>query len=129
MTLVDSADSIIMLYSYTGFPERSLVVFSKEKVETPKEVDAEEAKPISDEKMKSEAVQEISEVAITDPEKALEEEAAEQRRVIPAIQPATTETDNRVKMNVMSGLSIILTLMSILVAFRYAVTRPVTCRV
>ena len=129
MTLIDSADSIIMLYSYTGFPERSLVVFSKEKVETPKEVDAEEAKPISDEKMKSEAVQEISEVAITDPEKALEEEAAEQRRVIPAIQPATTETDNRVKMNVMSGLSIILTLMSILVAFRYAVTRPVTCRV
>ena len=26
MTLVDSADSILMLYSYSGFPERSFII-------------------------------------------------------------------------------------------------------
>ncbi|KAF8170928.1 NicO-domain-containing protein [Pholiota molesta] len=89
MTLIDSADSILMLYSYSGFPERGFRIFST-----------------GDKK------------EITDPEKndfGLQE--------VPQL-PSSVDEDNRsmdrdmrLKINAMSGLSILLTLMSILVAF------------
>ena len=84
MTLIDSLDSVLMLYSYTGFPERKFALFVKQdKFRSPGETPLVEHQPDPDEDR---------------PEKI----------------------NTRVKMNAMSGLSIILTLMSILVAFRYA---------
>ena len=74
MTLVDSLDSILMLYSYSGFPERSFRIIEKRN---------------SDNSLGVEGP--------TDPE---------------------STRSMRVKQNAISGLSIILTIMSILLAFR-----------
>ncbi|KAJ7600685.1 NicO-domain-containing protein [Mycena floridula] len=73
MTLIDSMDSILMLYSYLGFPARDLALFEKDSSRNP--------------------------------------EMVEQR--------TAQETLIRGKANLMSGLSIVLTLLSILVAFSY----------
>ena len=86
MTLIDSFDSVLMLYSYTGFPERKFALFVKR---------SEFGSPSS--QGESPLVPHGSDLNEDRPEKI----------------------DMRVKMNAMSGLSIILTLMSILVAFRY----------
>jgi len=92
MTLIDSLDSILMLYSYTGFPERRFALFVKRGElglsSLPGETPLVEHEPDLDED-----------------------------------RPEKIET--RVKMNAMSGLSIILTLMSILVAFRYVLSSVV----
>ena len=86
MTLIDSLDSILMLYSYTGFPERKFALFVKrDKFESPSSPGA---------------------TPLVEHEPDPDEDRPE-------------KIDMRVKMNAMSGLSIILTLMSILVAFRY----------
>jgi len=77
MTLVDSLDSILMLYSYSGFPERSFRIFERQRSGTGD-------------------VEEIS------------------------ADPESVARSARVKQNAMSGLSIVLTLMSILVAFSIA---------
>ncbi|CAK5269908.1 unnamed protein product [Mycena citricolor] len=82
MALLDSADSVLMLYSYSGFPEHSWALFEpsvteSETVSGPPRLD----------------------------DKAPEPDVAQLTR------------DQRVKMNVMSKLSIVLTIMSILVAF------------
>jgi len=82
MTLVDSVDSVLVLYSYSGFPEKGCALFTTKA--------AQEKAPEQDEKHARDAVA---------------DEAAEQ--------------ETRVKLNVMSTLSIILTLLSILLAFRF----------
>ncbi|KAF9651590.1 NicO-domain-containing protein [Thelephora ganbajun] len=84
MTLVDSLDSVLMLYSYTGFPERNFVLFVKR----------DEPDPPSSPRG----------TPLVGHEPGLDENRPEKINI-------------RVKMNAMSGLSIILTLMSILVAF------------
>lgn len=92
MTILDSADSVLMLYSYSGFPERTWAIFDK--------------RP-----------------ALSDNSIQVQVEAATDSKTD---APASSETrasvqvtsEQRTKANVMSGLSIILTLMSILVAFR-----------
>ncbi|KAF8889993.1 high-affinity nickel-transport protein-domain-containing protein [Gymnopilus junonius] len=121
MTLVDSADSIIMLYSYTGFPERSLLVFSndREKRATPREVHVSNIASALDEKEKPSPVQEITAGNIDDPEKTRAEEVVAESTAVE--RAGVAERDIRIKMNVMSGLSIILTLMSILVAFSISI--------
>ena len=81
MTLIDSLDSILMLYSYAGFPEHKFALFVK-RGSFPGETPLVGHEPHVDEDR---------------PEKI----------------------NARVKMNAMSLLSIVLTLMSILVAFRY----------
>ena len=87
MTLIDSLDSVLMLYSYTGFPERKFALFVKrEKLGSP-------GSP--------------GETPLVEHEPDIYEDRPE-------------KINMRVKMNAMSGLSIILTLMSILVAFRCA---------
>ena len=136
MTLVDSADSVLMLYSYSGFPERSFFVFEKrenaasrvareesrrgwegsEKVitgEDHKQDKAEEPSALDSESVQVEEVREATgedfkpaRIEIGDPEK------------LAVIVDEGMERVRRVKLNVMSGLSITLTLMSILVAFR-----------
>jgi high-affinity nickel-transport protein len=90
MTLIDSLDSILMLYSYTGFPERKFALFVK-RVESGLPNSPGEAPPV-------------------EPAPNVDEDRPE-------------KIDMRVKMNAMSGLSIVLTLMSILVAFRYVLPR------
>ena len=84
MTLIDSLDSILMLYSYTGFPEHKFALFVK----------------------RGEFGQSDS------PGETLVGHGPDPGEERP------DKIDMRVKMNAMSGLSIVLTLMSILVAFR-----------
>ena len=107
MTLLDSVDSIIMLYSYTAFPEHSWKLFEKKTRTTNPEIAHEttnpEARPAP-----STGKDDLKEV---DPEKA------------PAEGDLVRETDPstavvmRAKTNVMSNLSIALTILSILLAF------------
>ena len=123
MTLVDSVDAILMLYSYSGFPDRSWAIFER--------VRAHEEGDIS--QMESESSQRLQQAEQVSPS-ALEEgvqEISGTEQDPPDVQrkvnaPRNTELqslylarDQRVKQNTLSGLSIILTLMSILVAFRF----------
>lgn len=101
MTLIDSVDSILMLYSYTAFAERSFVIFEK----TEACIDLAEA----------------TEAAVTvasSLEMYRESSAEGAERDTAASEQPTMSVALQVKQNAMSGLSIILTLMSILVAFR-----------
>ncbi|KAJ3759909.1 NicO-domain-containing protein [Lentinula raphanica] len=101
MTLVDSLDSVLMLYSYAGFPERSIRIFEEDRSSQgtagPRELDA-------------------------------DCECADQKGDV-GLEPKTTKTkpdvqiarNVRVKQNAISGLSILLTLMSIIVAFSISI--------
>ncbi|KAF9565754.1 NicO-domain-containing protein [Agrocybe pediades] len=115
MTLVDSADSILMLYSYTGFADKSLLIFSRKDKATP---EAQLPQDVLDEKPSpvNEPTQPLCS-ALEDPEKRDIEAATAATTPQGRKEDETIERDTRVKMNVMSGLSIVLTLMSILVAF------------
>ncbi|KAL0067115.1 hypothetical protein AAF712_005902 [Marasmius tenuissimus] len=102
MTLVDSLDSIMMLYSYAGFPERSFRIL--EGAEKERTRDPAIAMPGEDvPQVQAEVVSPTTSHTPLNHGKEEDEEARAR--------------DRRVKMNMMSGLSIILTLMSILVAF------------
>ncbi|KAF9468489.1 high-affinity nickel-transport protein-domain-containing protein, partial [Collybia nuda] len=114
MTMVDSMDSVLMLYSYSGFPEKSWIVLER----IPRD------RIISDENGVHEGQgKTLPELGTTI---ALEVHpkdlggTADAPEVMPS-QGINVDTkvsrDVQVKLNVMSGLSIILTLMSILVAF------------
>ena len=130
MTLIDSCDSILMLYSYSGFPERSFFIFAKSEgdSETIKEhagndtptAPVPKSENVSDDKSGN---AEINLQDRKDDEKnGLPEEPLEPAQSTAPQGHASDSAmarDIRVKMNMMSGLSIILTLMSILVAFRY----------
>ena len=134
MTLVDSADSVLMLYSYSGFPERSFLVFEKRE-NTASGVVREESRPrwedrekaITGEDNKQDKVEDLDteSVQVEEVREAMGEDLKPAQIKIgdPEKLPAVIvdegmERDRRVKLNVMSGLSITLTLMSILVAFR-----------
>ncbi|KAJ7073222.1 NicO-domain-containing protein [Mycena belliarum] len=84
MTIIDSADSVLMLYSYSGFPERTWAI-----IEVPPTLTDDAAHHLHPDTGESVDLHLSTDVA----------------------------RDQRVKTNVMSGLSIILTLMSIFVAF------------
>lgn len=103
MTLIDSLDSILVLYSYAGFPEHSLRIFEYGASEH-----STTEQPIQ---LPASPVEEIEPglLSPTGTETPLNVKALEKED--------RTARDMRVKMNMMSGLSIILTLMSILVAF------------
>ena len=131
MTLIDSSDSILMLYSYSGFPERSFFIFAKSEgdSETIKEhtgndtttLPVPKSENVSDDKCGNA----VNLRDRTDDEKnrSPEEPLDPAQSMAPSPQNHASDSamtrDIRVKMNLMSGLSIILTLMSILVAFRY----------
>ena len=139
MTLIDSSDSILMLYSYSGFPERSFFIFAKSDSdseggsETIKEQDGDDtvtsAGPVpgsgsmSDDDKSGDAKIHLQRRKDDDEKNGLPEEPALDHPV-QSVAPQGHASDSamardiRVKMNMMSGLSIILTLMSILVAFR-----------
>jgi nickel/cobalt transporter (NiCoT) family protein len=172
MTLIDSLDSILMLYSYTGFPERSWAILERHTqligqgmldTEPPRPLSDEHADAIATYKMPSKAsssgcspdmrvditaistskapltanpsdhhsgeradVDARKSPSITSEQRILPMEAEGVRpiEVIPQHVEAGDTPDEhvardlRVKQNMISGLSIILTLMSILVAFR-----------
>lgn len=119
MTLIDSADSILILYSYSGFPEHSWALLERSlRVSRDAEKQVDEKPGLGEQCPKS---------AMKTPQKVHEQSIMSS----PAedLKPQLNEgvdmkvaRDTQVKMNVMSGLSIILTLMSILVAFRCVIT-------
>lgn len=126
MTLVDSVDSILMLYSYSGFPERSWVLF--ERTCASRSIGELVAGGREDAITESELVQGNTKELPQEPQvvtsNSSQPSLLPDRQCIGAAGPTLdvdadkrTETEKRVKMNVMSGLSIVLTLMSILVAF------------
>lgn len=145
MTFVDSLDSIIMLYSYAGFPERSFALVERRcpttTSGTKEEISQADQHRSSDKDIVKEAV-------VVDPKSTREYitgvEVYEVERDVTAAPQITEEklqlgqdgnvvsvpvshhavADEqlrrkiRLKHNAMSNLSIVLTLMSILVAFR-----------
>lgn len=125
MSLLDSVDSVLMIYSYTGFPESSWRFFeiNFKKTET---APVSSAQNTSDTKLRLPEVDEkVSESKGID--NGVDE--VQLKRITSTSVPdasASHTDDNRIavesrtKLNVMSGLSIILTVMSILVAFRYS---------
>jgi len=132
MSLVDSIDSILMLYSYTGFPDRSWTLFERSRNSDASNLVIEKsvAEAPRDMAPKPEHIQSLNAVeSLQQPQSPTNmSESSSGPEQLPTTTPNTTPldtnidnhvaTDRRVKMNVMSGLSIILTLMSILVAFR-----------
>jgi high-affinity nickel-transport protein len=131
MTLIDSLDSILMLYSYSGFPEHGWSVFVHEgesKVgKQPLNVERNEGTlPITRTESLPAPVTtnvhaDLNADDITVTVKSLQSNDDERRPVLEPAPAAETKTGDerilRVKQNVMSGLSIVLTLMSIFVAF------------
>ncbi|KAG6916436.1 hypothetical protein DXG01_006764 [Tephrocybe rancida] len=134
MTMVDSADSILMLYSYAGFPKQSWAFF--ETTHTP-EVNPPELKEKVTKPTEGKAIEASTPLEIKDqgPQTPVDTTMnivpahtrgdASAALSVPDIPGGVDNVEGKVsretavKMNVMSGLSIILTLMSILVAFRY----------
>jgi high-affinity nickel-transport protein len=125
MTLLDSVDAILMVYSYSGFPENSWRVWERS---SRPELNPDAEKQPSDEK--TETLPTLNSawsagVSSEPLESYKDTTAAPQNNPNPSDLPRAIPTDSKVardtqvKMNVMSGLSILLTLMSILVAFRY----------
>lgn len=136
MTFVDSADSILMLYSYAGFPERGLAIFERHSSLTASE------QPSSLRSVHSDLTA-LHATSTSGPNDAVVPAAPAKRADTPepilldlecnvpneprlsdaqpednhqaTIQKRTLEQATK---NTMSGLSIILTLLSILVAFR-----------
>ena len=152
MTLLDSIDSILMLYSYTGFPEQRFRVFEPvQENDAPERDDsayreaaatrvsaAEQPRSPSGDGNEGGPVAGAPPALGGQPEQSGSSEADREKHVVVAV--AVADADERireirkkaqreliVKRNMMSGLSIVLTLMSILVAFR-CVFYPSSCR-
>ncbi|KAF7365122.1 Nickel/cobalt efflux system [Mycena venus] len=114
MTLVDSADSILMLYSYSGFPERTWAIIdrsSKTNSADPEKVQERVEKPTLPDS--------TTVVPPPEPSTPQQQAASEKSGPVVDVQPPISQLDRdlQVKANVMSGLSIVLTLISIIVAF------------
>ena len=126
MTLIDSLDSVVMLYSYAGFPERSFALFERPLPPSPPPqietctnrtgcAGAIEAPPRDVAGILQEA----------DPEKGVGEKKKGGADVVIEDGNDSERAKRRtlrVKNNAMSNLSILLTIMSILVAFRCVVS-------
>ncbi|TFK52602.1 NicO-domain-containing protein [Heliocybe sulcata] len=106
MSLVDSLDSVLMVCSYSDFSEHSLRFFERRDPVTPADPPC---SPVPDEEKASPAAD--TKIDIQDTENPSEP--------LPSPGPPTQGTADlmELKHNTMSNLSIILTLMSILVAF------------
>ncbi|GJE88284.1 NicO-domain-containing protein [Phanerochaete sordida] len=140
MTLIDSVDSIIMLYSYSGFPDRKFALVERspsadsssetarlqpDDPESPASPGA-KTPPVSTEVVlvpASPVVKTPSPIASvqalphTGPADILSDSATAKRLDDDDGRDDERKRQMRVKQNAMSGLSIALTLMSILVAF------------
>jgi nickel/cobalt transporter (NiCoT) family protein len=105
MSLVDSLDSILMLYSYTNFPENTMKLFQKRP-----QIESDGAEGVEHLPAAVTANQEAK------PEEMAENDANKAQQAV-ATEPAVTVMD-KTKQRTMSHLSIVLTIMSILLAFR-----------
>lgn len=150
MTLVDSADSILMLYSYAGFPEKSWSIFEyTDKTQSPRSslplsmdepVNSQSGRETPDRRSISKDCNvaagpsndndnlieedELPSVAFTgnqNPVSGTSRAENEDMAKDSDLDSESIERDRAVKQNTMSGLSIALTLISILVAFRWVV--------
>ncbi|TBU39468.1 NicO-domain-containing protein [Dichomitus squalens] len=132
MTFIDSLDSVIMLYSYAGFPERSFALFERRSAPSDPTLPhtALSNKPDADDA----AVQELprepaAQTVLVVDSKARDEKPATVGVAADGVAADGVAADGvdgadmpqrramRVKRNTMSNLSILLTIMSILVAF------------
>jgi nickel/cobalt transporter (NiCoT) family protein len=134
MSFVDSLDSILMLYSYTGFAERSLAIFDHEvpalpgaitmsaienlrkEQETPTHVTASEVVCATGQKLDIPAICEEGRVAPSEGVELRDELVPNQEEDGYDLQQLTR--NSIIQRSTMSNLSLALTLMSILVAFR-----------
>jgi nickel/cobalt transporter (NiCoT) family protein len=120
MTLVDSLDSVLMLYSYTNFSGASFRLFEpisaltvdREEVHSPNDIERPDLTytgPSAAEAAES-----------SDTKNAVQNKTDTERhdQAIPARTDEETERKIRLKETTMSDLSLILTLISILLAFR-----------
>ncbi|KAJ3893789.1 NicO-domain-containing protein [Lentinula edodes] len=94
MTLVDSLDSVLMLYSYAGFPEHSLRIFEKSRLH-------------------QDSIRELTHPGGDEIEIKVDIPVGTEPQSEAEIQ---ITRNAQVKQNAISGLSILLTLMSIMVA-------------
>lgn len=113
MALIDSADSVLMLHSYAGVPVWPVQIFKREiRQPSPTAVAA------------GAGTSEACTDSTINPEKGLPQQTRvdivdeAKERVELEHSSVTEEIATQRKLTVMSGLSIILTMMSILVAFR-----------
>ncbi|KAK0221791.1 NicO-domain-containing protein [Armillaria fumosa] len=114
MSIIDSLDSILMLYSYSGFAEHSFVLFEKQGCSLPLGEAIPGPEVVQTSRPPSPKSPGNVEVSAVETESRIASPALEAGEQLVLSQQARTM---RIKMNMMSGLSIILTLMSILVAF------------
>ncbi|KAF8073736.1 NicO-domain-containing protein [Lyophyllum atratum] len=127
MSLIDSLDSILMLYSYSGIPEHSCGLFERRHQRQPQSGAAHMNENLASQEQGHEADGIVEAIVPKIPHKGEEVAPPEPGSAnLKAVNAAVTvegdidskvTRDRVVKMNVMSMLSIILTLMSILVAF------------
>lgn len=134
MTLLDSIDSILMLYSYSGFPERGFRIFepveanvaSRERGSVYQEVSASTQTTGSGDGDPHQRGLLASVEPAPGPQSGQGRipEQNKKRQVGVVVQDVDEDirdmrrNNMTVKRNMMSGLSIVLTLMSIIVAFR-----------
>jgi nickel/cobalt transporter (NiCoT) family protein len=115
MTLIDSLDSILMLYSYSGFPEEGWAIF--ERASGVRTINIEEGTI-------DENLREGSTAAHGGSSTLLPESIGGLRNApVEVAGDMKMKRDLHVKNNMISSLSIFLTFMSILVAFRYVLPR------
>ncbi|KAH9846110.1 high-affinity nickel-transport protein-domain-containing protein [Lenzites betulinus] len=128
MTLIDSLDSVIMLYSYAGFPERNFALFESRAREPalPRAAAPSAVGPRSADVSQDPDIAELTREGLeAEDEKNTEFKGDNNKTGAAAVvQDAGVYEDEterrralRVKHNAMSNLSILLTIMSILVAF------------
>ncbi|GLB38369.1 putative NiCoT transporter (TC 2.A.52) family protein [Lyophyllum shimeji] len=114
MSLIDSLDSILMLYSYCEFPDHSWVLFEKTS-KTAQRASHPDHKVVDEKVIVQVHTQAASDIVVMPPTVGSRNAAHLESDLDRKIR------DRMAKMNVMSGLSIILTLMSILLAFSISV--------
>ncbi|KAI9058175.1 NicO-domain-containing protein [Trametes sanguinea] len=121
MTLIDSLDSIVMLYSYAGFPERSFALFERRSTDTVKAALPSSSDPLGEDNREegTVGVEELPRDRSTANQSSKDKKTQDLVTIEEAEEedPVVRQRVLRVKQNAMSNLSILLTIMSILVAF------------
>jgi len=122
MTLLDSVDSILMLYSYSGFPERGFSIFEPSREPQPASQQSSELQsntPPAASCAPDQQTQSPPDTRPKDVQGALSaSDDVERSDAASVAHIERMERQERVKRHLMSGLSIVLTFMSIVVAFR-----------
>lgn len=108
MTFIDSLDSILMLYSYSGFSAKSWALIEKRTISQPVPQDSVIVSNDAADHEKIKGAKDDSNIPNQDVE------------AHNSVDPKQEDDRLRIKQNDMSNLSIVLTVLSILIAFTYA---------